>query len=86
MIYLLDRFLPMELTDKIYRELHKSLMRDICEIINHKIVFTMYWGSDCSSDSEPNTKPFNIETGKISFLICENQNYYKCLEDFKYVS
>lgn len=41
-VSLLDKYLPMELTDKIMRMVHKMLMRDITEILTHKIVFTIY--------------------------------------------
>lgn len=41
MLHLLDRHLPMELSDMIYKMLHQSIMRDICTIIKHKIVFVM---------------------------------------------
>lgn len=40
-IKFLDERLPMELSDKIYRMLHRSIMRDICIIINYKIVFVI---------------------------------------------
>ena len=62
-IRILDERLPIELTDKIYRQVHRSLMRDISIIINHKIVFV-------------------IVGNKMSFLVCENQNYYSALEIF----
>jgi hypothetical protein len=58
----LDNFLPIELVDEIYKLVQKDLMRQICEKINHKIVFTVY-------DEE-----------SLSFLICENQNYYIALD------
>ena len=38
---ILDSRLPMELSDKIYRMFHESVMRDICIIINFKIVFVL---------------------------------------------
>lgn len=56
----LDERLPVELTDIIYRKLHRALMRDICVIIHHKIVFVLV-------------------RDRMSFLICENQNYYSVL-------
>ena len=62
----LDRFLPVEISDLIYKKLHQSLMADICETINHKIVWT------CLLDD-------NFEPCRISFLICESQNYYQML-------
>jgi len=65
---LLDKFLPIELTDKIYKELHQSIMRDICEIINFKMVFIMVYDSE---DGE----------SKMSWILSENQNYYKLLND-----
>lgn len=40
-IQFLDKRLPRELTDKIYRLLHRSIMREICIIINYKIVFVL---------------------------------------------
>ena len=61
-IHLLDRHLPVELSDMIYKLLHQSVMRDICEIIKHKIVFV-------------------IAGNKMSFLICEHQNYYYLLNN-----
>ena len=60
---ILDERLPMELSDMIYHILHRSLMRDICVIINHKIVFVLVGE-------------------KLSFLICEYQNYYTVLDVF----
>jgi hypothetical protein len=41
MLHLLDQKLPTELSDMIYKMLHESIMRDICKIIKHKIVFVM---------------------------------------------
>ena len=38
---ILDSRLPPELSDKIYRMFHESVMRDICIIINFKIVFVL---------------------------------------------
>jgi len=64
----LDDRLPIELTDMIYYKLHRLVMKDICVIINYKIVFVMVGE-------------------RMSFLICENQNYYSvlnpALSDFK---
>lgn len=60
---ILDERLPMELSDKIYHILHRSLMRDISVIINHKIVFVLVGE-------------------KLSFLICEYQNFYTVLDVF----
>jgi len=66
---LLDKFLPMELSDKIYKELHQSIMRDICEIINFKTVFIMAYDTEDGKS-------------KMSWISCENQrNYYKLLND-----
>jgi hypothetical protein len=62
-IKFLDDRLPNELTDIIYRELHRSVMRDISIIIKYKIVFVY-------SDAH------------LSFLVCENQNYYCALDVF----
>lgn len=66
MIQYLDKFLPVELSDKIYRELHRSIMNDICEIIDFKIVFIVV-----SED----------EQSRMSWLVCEQQNYYYLLDD-----
>lgn len=38
---ILDDRLPLELTDLIYQQIHRSIMRDICIIIQHKIVFVL---------------------------------------------
>ena len=38
---ILNDRLPIELGDIIYRELHRSIMKDICIIIQHKIVFVL---------------------------------------------
>jgi len=65
---LLDKFLPIELTDKIYKELHQSIMRDICETINFKTVFIMVYDSEDGKS-------------KMSWISCEQQNYYKLLND-----
>ena len=65
----LDRHLPIEITDMIYHMLHRMYMREICNIINYKIVFV------CVLDEK--TK----EPKKMSFLICEKQNYYYLLGD-----
>ena len=62
-INILDERLPMELTDKIYYMLHRSVMRDISIIIKHKIVFVLVGE-------------------RISFLVCEYQNYYDILDVF----
>jgi len=62
-IALLDRYLPVELTDKIFKILHEMYMRDLRKIINHKIVFTLY------------------DNNRISFLVCEQQNYYQVLDN-----
>ena len=56
----LDRLLPEELTDMIYKELHRSCMRDISNTLKYKTVFVL------------------VE-GRLSFLVCETQNYYSCL-------
>ena len=56
----LDDRLPVELTDIIYNRLHRSIMKEVCCIINHKIVFVMVHE-------------------RMSFLICETQNYYRDL-------
>ena len=58
----LDRHLPTELSDMIYRMVHESIMRDVCEIIKHKIVF-VFVGD------------------RMSFLICEGQNFYYLLDN-----
>lgn len=60
---ILDDRLPPELADKIFRDIHKALQREINIIINHKIVFIL------------------VEK-KMSFLVCETQNYYTALEVF----
>lgn len=60
---MLDDRLPLELTDLIYHQIHRSLMRDICIIIQHKIVFVLV-------------------KKRMSFLVCENQNYYSALDVF----
>ena len=39
MICFLERHLPLELVEIISRNLHALYIKDICEIINHKIVF-----------------------------------------------
>ena len=62
-IKFLDDSLPNELTDKIYRELHRSVMNDICIIIKYKIVFVLVGN-------------------RMSFLVCEYQNYYCALDVF----
>tara|TARA_Y100000114_G_C11643396_1_gene270449 strand:- start:366 stop:581 length:216 start_codon:yes stop_codon:yes gene_type:complete len=62
-ISILDRYLPIELVDKIYRMVFEMNMRDIREIINYKIVFTIY------------------EENRLSFLVCEFQNYYMVLDN-----
>ena len=62
-IKMLDDRLPLELTDLIYHQIHRSLMRDICIIIQHKIVFVLV-------------------KKRMSFLVCENQNYYSALDVF----
>ena len=65
---LLDKFLPIELTDKIYKILHQSLMADICETIIYKMVFIMVYDSEYGES-------------KMSWILSENQNYYKLLND-----
>ena len=70
MINYLDKYLPIELTDKIWRIVHELYMKEIIEIIKYKIVYTLYWDN----------RDKNINNSKISFLVSENQNYYKCLE------
>jgi len=65
---LLDKLLPIELSDKIYTQLHQSIMKDVCEIINFKMVFIMVYDSE---DGE----------SKMSWILSENQNYYKLLND-----
>jgi len=72
MINYLDKYLPIELTDKIWRIVHELYMKEIIEIIKYKIVYTLYW----------NDRDKNINNSKISFLVSEKQNYYKCLESF----
>ncbi len=59
-IKFLDDRLPNELTDMVYRAFHRSVMDDICIIINYKIVFVMVGD-------------------RLSFLVCEYQNYYSAL-------
>ena len=72
MINYLDKYLPIELTDKIWRIVHELYMKEIIEIIKYKIVYTLYWDN----------RDKNINNSKISFLVSEKQNYYKCLESF----
>ena len=60
MINYLDHLLPEEITDLIYRELHRSCMREISDTLKYKTVFVL------------------VE-GRLSFLVCETQNYYSCL-------
>ena len=67
-LHLLDKFLPMELTDKIYKTLHRSLMDDICETINFKTVFIMLYDTEDGKS-------------KMSWISCESQNYYKLFND-----
>ena len=62
MLHLLDRHLPTELSDMIYRMVHESIMREVCQIIKHKIVF-VFVGN------------------RMSFLICEGQNFYYLLDN-----
>ena len=57
----LDYHLPEELTDKIYREIHKQIMREISIILKYKTVFIMVGD-------------------RMSFLVCETQNYYSVLD------
>lgn len=40
-IKVLDDRLPVEIADLIYRDIHRSIQRDINIIINHKIVFVL---------------------------------------------
>jgi len=65
-ISILDRYLPIELTDKIMRIVRHMIMQDIIEILRYKIVFTIY------------------EETRLSFLVCERQNYYSPLDDDQY--
>ena len=67
-LHLLDKFLPIELTDKIYKTLHRSLMDDICETIIYKMVFIMVYDTEQGQS-------------KMSWILSENQNYYKLLND-----
>lgn len=62
-INILDKYLPVELSDKIYKIYHRNIIRKINEIILYKTVFI-------------------LTNNKLSFLICEGQNYinyYNCL-------
>lgn len=68
MITILDRYLPPELSDKIYKMHHKSIMEKVCEIINFKTVFIICKKGDQRC---------------LSFLVCENQNYYTCLSSIQ---
>ena len=61
MISFLDSYLPPELVEIISKKLHASYIKDICDIINHKIVFI-------------------LADQKLSWLVCETQNYYSVLE------
>lgn len=61
MISFLDNLLPPELVEIIAKQLHASYIQDICQIINHKIVFI-------------------LADQKLSWLVCENQNYYSPLQ------
>ena len=63
MIVELDRKFPIEISDKIYRSYHKSLMREIDEILTQKIVWVLVKGED--------------NEYHLSFLICENQKTVK---------
>lgn len=40
----LDNHLPIEITDIVYKHLHRSVMREVCEILTHKIVFILVDG------------------------------------------
>ena len=63
MIVELDRKFPIEISDKIYKSYHKSLMREIDIILSQKIVWVLVKG----------------ENGEyhLSFLICEGQKTVK---------
>lgn len=70
MIGILDEYLPIEITDKIYKEFHRSCMRDIAVILRYKIVFMLVREAG---------------RFRLSFLICEGQsytNYYDPLLSF----
>lgn len=59
MITILDRFFPIEISDKIYRYHFKNnIQREINEIIQHKIIF-------CLSRDE------KADDFHLSFLVCE---------------
>jgi|DEB0MinimDraft_6_1074348.scaffolds.fasta_scaffold05935_3 hypothetical protein len=63
MIVELDRKFPIEISDKIYRSYHKSIMREIDEILTQKIVWVLVKGDDGEYH--------------LSFLICEGQKTVK---------
>ena len=63
MITELDKHLPIELSDIIYRRYHQSLMRDIDIILSQKIVWVLVKGED--------------NEYHLSFLICEGQKTIK---------
>jgi len=65
----LDKHLPVEITDIIYKMFHRSCMRDICNTIQYKVVFIL------TENEKTNEK------NKISFLVCEGSNYYYLLGD-----
>jgi len=44
MINYLDHLLPEEITDLIYRELHRSCMREISDTLKYKTVFVLVEG------------------------------------------
>jgi hypothetical protein len=65
MITYLDRHLPPELSDMIYRIHHRNIMNQITEILTHKTVFYIY----------------HTEGGeRLGWLVCETQNYYHVLD------
>jgi hypothetical protein len=60
LINYLDKHLPTEITDIIYKHHHKNIMKQITEILTHKIVFIL-------------VRDDNVF--KLSFLVCENQRF-----------
>lgn len=69
MITILDKKLPIELSDKIYKIYHKNIMDEITDILTHKTIFALVREKD---------------DFKLSFLICENQRYSSNIIDLLY--
>jgi len=67
-LFLLDKIFPYHISNKIYHYHRQENLKKINEIIIYKTIFLYYKEHKKS------------KTHKLTWIVCENQNYYKWLD------